>query len=105
MSTSLIAVWYSSDSSRRVFVHRRFLPSGEACSIITEAREQLAAATQTCNSKLERARALLPVIDDEIAAPEAQIAEDDQPEPRFTTDDDYVEATEKLVASKNLEDV
>jgi hypothetical protein len=33
------------------------------------------------------------------------IVEDDQPEPLLTTDDDFVEATQKLVASKNLEDV
>jgi hypothetical protein len=46
-----------------------------------------------------------PVIDDEIAAPEAEIVEGDQPEPLLTTDDDFVEATQKLVASKNLEDV
>jgi hypothetical protein len=46
-----------------------------------------------------------PAIDDEIAAPEAEIVEDDQPEPLLTTDDDFVEATQKLVASKNLEDV
>jgi hypothetical protein len=45
-----------------------------------------------------------PVIDDEIAAPKAEIVEDDQPEPLLTTDDDIVEATQKLVASKNLED-
>jgi hypothetical protein len=48
---------------------------------------------------------LLPVIDDEIAAPEAEIPEDDQPEPLFTTDDDFVEATLRLIASKNLDDV
>jgi hypothetical protein len=48
---------------------------------------------------------LLPDIDDDIEAPEAEIDEDDQPEPLFSTDDDYVEATERLVASKNHEDV
>jgi hypothetical protein len=48
---------------------------------------------------------LLPDLDDEILAPEAEIAEDDQPEPLFTTDDDFVAATEKLIASKNLEDM
>jgi hypothetical protein len=77
----------------------------EACAIITDAREQYTAATRTYNAERERAQALLPVIDDEIAAPEPEIDEDDQPEPLFTTTDDFVDATEKLIASKNLKDV
>lgn len=68
--------------------------------------ERLAAARcKAYNTEQERAQALLPIIDDEIAAPEAEIVEDDQPEPLLTTDDDFVEATQTVVASKNLEDV
>lgn len=77
----------------------------QACSIISDARERLAADMRAYNAELDRARALLPDLDDEIEAPEAEIDEDDQPEPLFTTDDDFVEATGKLIASKNLEDV
>jgi len=39
-----------------------------------------------------------------LASGAGEIAEDDQAQPLFTTDDGFVEATAKLIASKNLED-
>jgi hypothetical protein len=76
-----------------------------ASVIIRAAWNRVSKALDDYHSQLGKAQQLLPTITTEVDLPEAEIDYANQPEPLFTTDDDWVEATESLIAHKRYADV
>jgi hypothetical protein len=74
----------------------------EATAILKEADDALGAATAAYEDSRRRARALLPHIDTEIEAPEAELDDCAAEAALFDSDDEFVEATNKLLDRKQL---
>jgi hypothetical protein len=75
-----------------------------ACEVVRQAYRQIVAAVAEYRKQREEARSHLPNWTEEIEPPEPAIDYDAQPEPLFTTEDDFVTASVKLKADRNLED-
>jgi hypothetical protein len=74
-----------------------------ACDILRQAHATLTSAIAAYGASREQASQLLPDIDREIEAPDPEFDDDSEEDPLFSSDDDFVEATEKFLARKALE--
>jgi hypothetical protein len=75
-----------------------------ACVINRAAYNRLTKAIAAYQTRLTTARNLLPEITAEVAVPEPEIACDSQPQPLFSSDVSWLDATVKLVARHRYED-